>query len=285
MDCVMAPMSSISWSWAFMSLYMWGEFTGNVPWRMSGWSVQSSAWWGTSSQGPGCCGQTDVPTSPAASWPALVPLGATPLGPGGSASQDPVFWEIVSGLSMLLQGGPLVAPSWLEWPYQQLLWQGYDGVGTQAPQADWHPGGVWVYFSIWSTWNHRSSQLGAPCSALRCLCCHVCWQSQMVTLHVVQACPWTLSREYSLGAVRSGAAQKAAPSPSAGQLEWPRQTCTKVGLFPGHGCTCQFPFCDHSHHPIYNLGPHHDLHLLRIGHGQYDKQQDVLIVALDTWDL
>ena len=33
------------------------------------------------------------------------------------------------------------------------------------------------------------------------------------------------------------------------------------------------------------LGPHHDRYLLGIGHGQYDQQQDILIVALYTWDL
>ena len=33
------------------------------------------------------------------------------------------------------------------------------------------------------------------------------------------------------------------------------------------------------------LDPHHDWYLLRIGHGQEVQQQDILIVALYTWDL
>ena len=108
----------------------------------------------------------------------------------------------------------------------------------------------------------------------------------MSTLCVVWMCPWTSFTQNSLGTVMLGSAEGvtpfAAPCPLhfVQQLEQPRHSHTKVGLFPGHCCPHQFPFCDYSHHPVNNLGPHTNWYLLGIGHDGYDQHQDILLVAL-----
>ena len=54
---------------------------------------------------------------------------------------------------------------------------------------------------------------------------------------------------------------------------------TKVSLFPGHSCPHEFPLGHLSHCPGYDFGPDHNWDLLRVGHGQYDQQQDVFIIT------
>ena len=115
----------------------------------------------------------------------------------------------------------------------------------------------------------------------------------MVILHVVWTCPWTSSRQNSLDTVGSGAEEEltpfaASPSPLVplwGSWSDPDITAPKWAFFQVVVALACSLFCDHSHHPINNPGPHHNWYLLRIGHSQYDQQQVILIVTPYTWDL
>ena len=58
-----------------------------------------------------------------------------------------------------------------------------------------------------------------------------------------------------------------------------------MSLCPYCGHLHQLPLGYDAHGPIYDFGSNHNWDSLRIGHGWYDQQQQILIVVLDPLDL
>ena len=135
------------------------------------------------------------------------------------------------------------------------LGQDHNGVSTQVPQADQHSGGPRCNFPHAAAGTMEAGSLGPHASSASTWTCMQCPQMSvwpwifivpnggMVTLCVVQTCPWMSSGWNSLGTVGLRVDEGVPPlwglcSPCAfkGQLEWPRHGCTEVGLPPG--CSC-----------------------------------------------
>ena len=237
-------MSSISWRWAFTSLYIWGVFAGSALWRVFIQPIWSNVWIGMSFPGLGHCGQTGVLIWPPASW-------AWSCSSLGHSSRPRRFnsrifvgghwqiWRTISGTwsaRVALPTTTLVGIT-MGWALRFLRQIGtqeepgcnspYVVVGTMEV-GSWGPCAGSV--SMWTCIQYPETSvlpwiLMVPSRGI-------------VTLCVVKTCPWTCSRQNSLGCSRvrgCGGSDPLCSTPIppcafAGQLEWPSHNCTEVGV-------------------------------------------------------
>ena len=70
-----------------------------------------------------------------------------------------------------------------------------------------------------------------------------------------------------------------------GELEWSGHDRPKVSLSL-HCCHfLDLSLCYYAKGLVYDIGANHDWNCLRVGLGWYNKQQHILIIMLDPWDL
>ena len=254
-DFQMAPMSSISWRWAFISLYIWGIFASSALWKTSGQSTHHDIWVGTTFPGPGHCGQTSVPIWSAAPWPVFALPQASLLTLEVQFIQDQVFLGTMSRLSW---GSNLESYWWHLVGQSDLSNSGFggdhNGVSTQVPEREWHSRGTWLYLPICGGWYNGDEQTRTPCQLCRHMDLHtmpsdIClavdvhsskWMNNNppccmdVPLDVVQVdslrCSWVRGcRGVTLCWIPT-------PCMFVGQLEQPKHDHAKVGLLSGGSC-------------------------------------------------